>query len=79
MPRHLVLRSIETSEGDRCVDIFQRADGSYGIEGYRRDAEDPSGWFQTSHIGDQRYTSESEALSAATQVFPWIDSLGQRT
>lgn len=77
MPRNLVLQSIETADGDRCVDIFRRPDGSFGFEGYRRDAEDLSGWFRVTQFGDQRYASEREALIAANRVFPW--SCGRQT
>ena len=75
-PRNLVLQSIETEDGDRCVDIFQRGDGSFGFEGYRRDAEDTSGWFRVTQFGDQRYDSETAAVGAAGRVFPWIDPVG---
>lgn len=71
--RKLVLRSIETDEGDRCVDIFRRSDGSFGFEGYRRDAEDTSGWFRVTLFGAQRYDDEAAALAAACRVFPWIE------
>ena len=30
-----VLRSIETDDGGRCVDLFARPDGSFGFEEYR--------------------------------------------
>ncbi len=43
--KNRVLRSIETQEGERCVDFFIRPDGSFGFEEYRRDAEDRRGWF----------------------------------
>lgn len=72
--RRLVLRSVETADGDRCVDIFRRADGSYGFEGYRRDAEDTGGWFRVTQFGEQRYSSESAAVGAAQRVFPWFDA-----
>jgi hypothetical protein len=73
MARNLVLQSIETPDGDRCVDIFRCGDGSYGFEGYRRDAEDTSGWFRVTQFGEQRYDSEPAALKAAIRVFPWAD------
>lgn len=72
--RQLVLHSIETADGDRCVDIFRRSDGSYGFEGYRRDAEDTSGWFRVTQFGDQRYDGEAAAMAAAQRVFPWLTS-----
>ena len=70
--RKLVLQSIETADGDRCVDIFRRNDGSYGFEGYRRDAEDTSGWFRVMQFGAQEFESEAAALAAAQNVFPWL-------
>ena len=72
--RPLVLRSVETADGDRCVDIFRRADGSFGFEGYRRDAEDTSGWFRVTQFGEQRYDSECAAVGAARRAFPWFDA-----
>ena len=38
--KKLVLSSIETPDGGRCVDLFRTPDGSFGFEEYRRDAED---------------------------------------
>ncbi|MFT7577637.1 MAG: hypothetical protein ACI9XZ_004040 [Alphaproteobacteria bacterium] len=70
--RDLVLQSIETADGDRCVDIFRRGDGSFGFEGYRWDAEDTSGWFRVTQFGEQRYDSEAETVTAARGVFPWM-------
>ncbi len=70
--RKLVLQSIETADGDRCVDIFRRDDGSYGFEGYRRDAEDTSGWFRVTQFGAQKFESEAAALAVAQDVFPWL-------
>ena len=72
-PRPLVLRSIETEDGDRCVDIFRRGDGSFGFEGYRRDPEDTSGWFRVTLYGDQRFDSEAAVIDAARRIFPWIE------
>ena len=42
-----VVRSIETDDGGRCVDLFAHPDGSFGFEEYRRDIEDGRGWFET--------------------------------
>lgn len=71
--RKLVLRSIETAEGDRCVDIFRRGDGSYGFEGYRRDAEDRRGWYPASGFGDLHFDSEAAAEDAARLHFSWLN------
>ena len=71
--RKLVLQSIETADGDRCVDIFRRGDGSYGFEGYRRDAEDTSGWYRVARFGAQCFDSETAARTAAQMAFPWLE------
>ena len=67
-----VLKSIETDDGGRCVDIFRRPDDTYGFEVYRRDSEDPSGWFQIGRFKEQVYQSESAALSDALIHIPWL-------
>lgn len=35
--RNKVLRSVETPDGDRCVDIFRRPDGTFGFAVFRRE------------------------------------------
>ena len=69
---NLVLRSLETSDGARCVDLFRREDGSYGFEIYRRDAEELSSWFAIGGFAEQRFSTESDALSTAERHAPWI-------
>lgn len=68
----LVLRSIETADGARCVDIFRRPDGSFGFGAYRRDAEDSAGWFAIGHYGAERFASAEAALAAARAAVPWL-------
>jgi hypothetical protein len=41
----MVVESFESPEGNYCVDIFARDEGSFGLEEYRRDPEDMRGWF----------------------------------
>lgn len=71
--RRLVLASIETEDGDRCVDIFRRSDGSFGFETYRRDAEDGRGWFPIGGFETRRYDMEQAARTAARKYAPWIE------
>ncbi|USG60331.1 hypothetical protein NBZ79_14260 [Sneathiella marina] len=68
-----VIRSIETRELDLCVDIFLRADGTYGFEQYRRDVEDRRGWFPVSHYQDQVFATDTLALATARKVINWLD------
>jgi len=78
MAKNLVLRSIETDDGGRCVDIFRRPDGSCGFEEYRRDHEDPSGWGGAVGFAGRRFDDANAAIHAAIGVVSWLDaSLGQ--
>ena len=70
----LVLDSVETPDGGRCVDIFRRGDGTFGFEVYRRDAEDLSGWFPIGYFADTPYDTEAKAREAAARVAPWLSS-----
>ncbi|SEI42948.1 hypothetical protein SAMN03159495_0170 [Pseudomonas sp. NFR16] len=67
----VVLDSIENDERNRCVDIFVRADGSYGFEEFRFDPED-GGWVKTRYYADQRYASVEEVNLAAGQRIAWF-------
>jgi hypothetical protein len=39
-----VLTSLESEDGLYCVDLFRRADGTFGYEEFRRDPEDRGAW-----------------------------------
>ncbi len=67
-----VLRSINRDDGQLCVDIFIRPDGTYGFEEYRRDPEDPSGWFPIGHHAGEIFTSPDAALTEARARIPWL-------
>ncbi len=68
-----VVRSINMHGGQMCVDIFIRPDGSFGFEQYRRDPEDPSGWFRTGSYGHRVFASEDLTLAAAQKALPWLN------
>jgi len=53
----LVLESIENAEHDRCVDLFRRADGSFGFEAFRRDVEDAGLWTAVAYHSGAAYAS----------------------
>lgn len=67
-----VLKSINDDNAQRCVDIFLRADGTYGFEAYRRDAEDARGWFAIGGHGSRVFASEEDALTAAQAAIEWL-------
>lgn len=67
-----VLRSIETTDGGRCVDLFVRTDGTFGFEEYRRDVEDCRGWYVIGHHAHAAYDLEESALQAALTRVRWL-------
>jgi len=74
--RKLVLESIETSDGGRCVDIFQRGKQSFGFEIYRRDPESLTGWFPIGGFANTPFDTEAAARTAAAKVARWLVEKG---
>ena len=75
----VVFDSIENFEGDRCVDLFFRPDGSYGFEEFRRDPEDAGAWTPVQYYSGATYGSKDDALAAATGTVIWLgDKLARR-
>jgi hypothetical protein len=68
----LVYRSIENAQHDRCVDLFQRLDGSYGFETFRRDVEDGGAWTATDYYSAAVFDSPAAALTAARRAVAWL-------
>ena len=67
-----VVRSINDQDKQRCVDLFLRSDGTYGFEEYRRDPEDPRGWFAIGGHGGRVFDSEEAAWHAAKTAVAWL-------
>ena len=67
-----VLTSLENSARDRCVDIFVRADNTFGFEEYRRDPEDVSGWFPLHRYSHQVFSTAEDALAQAKSTVAWM-------
>jgi hypothetical protein len=68
----VVLRSIENGEHDRCVDLFQRPDASFGFEEFRRDVEDAGAWTPVAYYSGAAYSSTDDALRAAAKAVVWL-------
>ncbi len=73
-----VLRSIETDDGGRCVDLFARPDGSFGFEEYRRDIEDGRGWFAIGLHASARFETADGALKDALAKVAWLREVVER-
>ncbi len=71
-PVNKALRSINTPDGGRCVDIFMRPDDTFGFEEFRRDAEDLSGWFPIGGHGDRSFTTAEATFRQALAAVPWL-------
>ena len=66
-PKNKVLQSINLDGETQCVDIYQRPDGSYGFEEFRRDTEDNRGWFPIGFYGEKKFDSEETAWNIAQE------------
>ena len=71
----IVLKSINIEDGSRCVDLFERPDGTYGFEEFRRDHEDRRGWFPIGFYADLVFLSEEAALHQARSKVTWLDAV----
>lgn len=67
-----VLASLENPFGDRCVDIFERTDGTFGFEECRRDAEDAGRWYSLHKYSGQVFGTQDEALATAKMTVAWL-------
>jgi hypothetical protein len=67
-----VTASFNNPEGDHCVDIFARDDGTFGFEEYRRDHEDMKGWFSLHRYSSQVFPAQDEALARARATVIWM-------
>ena len=68
----IVLASLQTPDGSRCVDLFQRPDGSFGFEEFRKDAEDRGAWTPLHGYAAAAYRSRDDALAAARRNVNWL-------
>lgn len=71
-PSWIVVASIETAGGDRCVDLFLRPDGTYSFEAFRRDPEDAGAWTPMAYFSAAAFASRAEAEAAARRAIPWF-------
>lgn len=74
--KKVVLSSIETPDGGRCVDLFRTPEGGFGFEEFRRDPEDGAGegrgWYPIGYHGGGRHPTEAAAMAAARAAVPWL-------
>lgn len=68
----LVFISIENIEHDRCVDLFERPDGTCGFEEFRRDAEDRGTWTPVSFFSLRKLSTRKSSLEEAIVSVAWL-------
>jgi hypothetical protein len=68
----VVLRSVETAQGDRCVDLFRRPDGTHGFEEFRRDVEDGGRWTAVAYYSAAVFATLDAAREAAVKTVGWL-------
>ena len=71
-----VIKSINSPNGGRCVDIFVRPDATFGFEEFRRDSEDARGWFPIANHGGRIFPTEEDAFNEARFKIPWLVNAG---
>lgn len=69
-----VMQSINLDGAYICVDIFQRPDGTYGFDEFRRDPEDSKGWYSIGYYGDQVFEDVETALAQAKEAVHWLSA-----
>ena len=69
---HTVLHSFNLTGESVCVDIFRRANGSFGFDEFRKDPEDDRGWYSIGHHGHRVFATQEDALDAAKQDVGWL-------
>jgi len=68
-----VLASFENADRSHCVDIFVRADGSYGFEEFRAAADGDARWQPLAKYSTLRFSSGDAALRSAQTHVQWLD------
>ena len=67
-----VIDSINSEDNQYCVDFFERADGTFGFEEYRRDVEDYNQWFKIGCSDTLLFTTKRSAIDAALKHVIWL-------
>ena len=71
--RPVVLTSLESADGFRCVDILRRGDGTFGFKEFRRDPEDAGRWTLVADYSDRKYPTMEAARTGAESAIPWLE------
>ncbi|RWE79651.1 MAG: hypothetical protein EOS42_00865 [Mesorhizobium sp.] len=67
-----IFRSIEDGAGQKCVDLFDRHNGTFGFEEFRKDPEDGGSWTPVHYFSGREFPNADEALRAAKEAVAWL-------
>jgi hypothetical protein len=67
-----VVATMHSNDGDRCVKVVKRSDGTFGLDEYRRDPEDAGGWTFVRSAAQANYPTGEKAAAAARAGFGWL-------
>lgn len=71
-----MLASFEAVDGTHCVDVFEREDGRFGFEQYRRESDGASAWQSLGKYSQLTFGSRHEAFDQVKQRVPWLGPSG---
>ena len=72
-PSWIVFRSVEDAYYERCVVLFQRPDGTFGFEEFRRDLEDQGRWTPTAYYSGRTFSTQEAAWESAKNTVEWLN------
>ena len=71
-PSWVVFKSVEDDYHERCVDLFERPDGTFGFEEFRRDLEDQGRWTATAYYSGKSFPTKDAAWESAKKTVTWL-------
>ena len=71
----VVLNSIENFNGDRCLDVFERDNGTFGFEEFRKEPESKTGWVLVGYYSDGMYKTQALAFLEAENRVLWLNEV----
>jgi hypothetical protein len=74
--RSKVLASFEDRFRYLCVDVFVRADGTFGFEEFRRESDGDRTWQSSSKYSGLSFASGERAFLEARQRVAWLEDAG---
>ena len=74
----VVLNSIENLNGDRCLDVFERDDGTFGFEEFRKEPESKTGWVLVGYYSDGMYKTQCLAFLEAGNRVSWLNEVQKK-